>query len=238
MDLPEDEEILSAQGSFFTRFAWAFTSPSRVHYDISADVPWWQPWIWLSILSGIGVWLFYPIQETLIRLNPKGIPEESLEKSIEMMQKFQAIGYLTGAITVLVQSLIMALISYVIVSIFTSQGSFKRLFTLYLYSYIIPSVGAILSFVLARQKGLENIRSMQDARVSLGLSFLVSSEHRYLEAFLNTIDVFSIWFYILMVLGIMTIFRLTRKQAILSIVPIWLISVAFELAGAKFGKMF
>jgi hypothetical protein len=53
---------------------------------------------------------------------------------------------------------------------------------------------------------------------------------------LGSFDFFAIWSFVLVVMGLMHIFEMTRKQAIICIVPLWVIYVAMMLLGEMTGS--
>jgi hypothetical protein len=220
---------------FISRFLWTFNSPRKLFADIEQGAPWWQPWVWVSIINVLVGWFSLPVQIHLARLNPKDLPPEQVQSTIEAMEKFGFIGLATAPIVVLLMSVIFALISYLVVSILASQANFKRYFSLYLYASIVVSVGTLLSTVVLRMRGVESIRSVEDAIVSFGPRMLVSPELKTIGAVLSSLDVFAVWFYILIGMGAAQIFKLSRQSAVFAALPVWLLYVLVAVTGARFG---
>ncbi len=224
-------------GAFVSRLGWIFYSPSRVFADIERDaVSWWEPWIWLGLLNIIIAYISIPIQLAVTRLNPRDLPEETLEQTIESMEQFGIFGVVAAPIVILIVSLITGLIGYVLVSILSAESSFKRFFTVYLYSSIVASFGVLISVLIVRYfKGLETIRTAQDASFSFGLGFLASPDDRFLKAFFQSLDLFGIWSLVLIGMGLMHIFKMTRNHAVICVIPLWLLGVLMMVIGTLFG---
>jgi hypothetical protein len=220
---------------FVSRFVWTFSCPRKLFADIEQGAPWWQPWIWVSIINILVGWLSLPVQIHLARLNPKDLPPDQVQNTVEAMEKYGFLGLLTAPIVVLLMSVIFALISYLVVSILSSQANFKKYFSLYLYSSIVVSVGTLLSTVVLRMKGLQSIQSLQDAIVSFGPRVFVPPDMKTIGAVLSSLDVFAVWFYILIGVGAAHIFKLTRQSAFLVALPVWLLYVLVAVTGARFG---
>lgn len=231
-----EEEGRGPELGFLSRGFSIFHSPGRVFEDIDRGAPWWQPWVWASLVNiAIGYALF-PIQMHLYRLNPGGLPEDQVARMIENMQSFplKPIGIIIGApVTVLFVALAFAAISYVAVSVLSERADFKKHLTIYLYASIVAWVGVLFSNMVVRWNGIENIRSARDAIVSFGPAAFVPEGHRIGYAVLSTLDAFSIWFYVLMGLGVIRVFRLSRWSAVLVVVPVWLLYVLIALIGAR-----
>ena len=229
---PENEA--GTGGTFLTRFLWTFYAPKNLYADIAAErAHWWQPWVWVSIINGIIAYFSIPIQIHLARLNPQDVPEEQLQQSLEMMEKFGFLGVISTPVVVLVTSLIIVGISYLVVSVMAEEARFKKYFTLYLYSSIVVSVGILLGTLITRMKGLDNVRSVADASASFGPAVLVSFDQKILHAILSSFDVFYVWFYALMAIGVSYIFKMSSRAAMVVVVPIWLLFVLIALVSAR-----
>ena len=61
-----------AGGDFLSRFFSTLGSPKELYADIGQGAPWWQPWIWVSILNMVIVYISLPVQSQLIRLGRRG----------------------------------------------------------------------------------------------------------------------------------------------------------------------
>jgi hypothetical protein len=239
-----DEELRTVQGApqqpsggnFFSRLGWLFLSPSKLYADVDRAPLWWQPWIWVTIIGFLGVYVGTPVNRAVTALNPGGMNPEQLQKTLEMMDKYSYLGYITVPFATLVQALIISAIGYVVLSIIVTDNTFKKYFTLYLYSNVIVSVGAVLAMLLVRQKGIDSIQSARDATVSFGLNFLVPEGHKFIEAVAGSFNVFSIWSYIIIAMGVMRLFRATVNQAVLAVLPIWFINMLFGLGIAAVMK--
>lgn len=226
------------EGNFLTRFYWVIFSPLKLYSAVAARPSWWQPYLWVSIISVINAAIFFPIQMAIMRLNPSNLPEETLQKTLEGMEKFHYLNFLSTPIVILIAALLFSLVGYILVSILAEKATFKKFFCIYLYASIVVTIGLLLSTMVVRVRGVDSIRSASDAKFSLGLGFLVPPEHRYLEAIFSTLDVFSIWFYILIAVGLMKVFQMTRRAAIVALIPIWLVNLVASLVGARFSKFF
>jgi hypothetical protein len=212
---------------FFDRLGWIFYAPARVFQDIERGaVSWWQPLIWLGLINMLITLISLPIRRLFMEMNVQELPEETLEKLIEFWSLIAAFEVLSAPIAVFLVALIISLIGYIFVNFVATHSSFKQFFTLYLYANIIGSAGGLVSILVVRfGKGLQAIRSPEDADFSIGLGFLAPPENTFLQAVYASIDLFAIWALVVIVLGLMHIFKMTRNQAIGCTLPFWLMSV-------------
>ncbi|MDH3216516.1 MAG: hypothetical protein OEN01_09525, partial [Candidatus Krumholzibacteria bacterium] len=90
-------EEVGAAGSegFLSRFIWTISSPQRLFADIADGAHWWQPWVWVSLINMVIAYISVPIQIQLIRLNPRGVPDEQLQQTLEAMEKFGFLGVIS-----------------------------------------------------------------------------------------------------------------------------------------------
>ncbi len=230
-----DAAPAAASGTLFSRLTWTIQSPKLLFADIEAGVAWWEPWMWVSVLNMLIAYISVPIQLQLVRLNPGDVPSDQLQQTIEQMEKFGFLGVISTPVAVLVTSLIIAGIAYLVVSVISDASSFKKFFTIYLYASIVSSLGLLIGTVLTRMKGVENIHAPEDAVASFGPALLVSSGHSILNPILSSFDIFYIWFYALVAMGVAHVFHVGRRTAILAVIPLWLLFVLISLVSSRLG---
>ena len=213
---------------FFQRFIWIFTAPAKVFADIrEGRAPWWQPWIWMSLITVIMAFFAKPIQIAVMELNPNNHPPEQVEREMEIFEKYgQWLQIGLTPVILLVVTLIVAGLTYIVVSVLCSKANFMKFFKITLYAGIVSSVSTVLSTAVLRMRGVDAIRSVDDARFSIGLGFLAPEEGNLVRAALYSFDFFAIWSLVLVVLGLMHVFGMQVRQAIYCVIPMWLISVA------------
>ncbi len=223
--------------NFVSRFVGIFHCPKRVFSDVDAGTPWWQPWICVSVVSMIVAYVVIPVQIQLFRLRESEMSKEQFEQSLQAMQTFPVkyLGILTSPIMLLIVGLTFAAASYIAVSVLSEKASFKKHLAIYFYASIVASVGMLISNLVVRAKGAENIRTMRDAVAPFGPAAFVPAAQKIPYAVLSTLDVFSLWFYVLMALGVVHVFRLSWRSAVLVVIPVWLLSVLIALVGTRLG---
>ena len=235
--MPEGEAARPSMG-FVQRFIGIFVSPRKVFADIDGGSPWWEPWVWGSIIHIAIAYVVLPIQIRLFELTRNQTPPEQFEKGLVSMQSFPVkyLGVLTAPVTVLFVGVIFAALSFIAVSVLSERSNFKKHLTIYLWSSIVASVGVLLSNIVVRLNGIEQIRRFRDAMAPFGPAALIPDDGgKIWYALLSTLDIFSIWFYVLMAVGVMQVFRMSRWASLLVVVPIWLLSVLIALIGVRYG---
>jgi len=216
----------------FRRFFQIYTSPTRVFDDIrDSKVSWWQPWIFTSILFIIGGWLAMPAQHAVMMLNPKVTPE--------MAEKMGTAAYFQLIIApamVLLIALIAAGISYVVVTLQSKEATFKKYFTLILFTQLIYALGYVIVCAILRARGTEGITSPEDVKISFSLRMLAPEANPVVRGLLASIEFFSLWGLVLTAMGLKRIFNLRTGQAVACVIPLWLIYAVLSIVGEVFAK--
>ena len=231
---PEEGRGVGEFNRFIPRFIATLVSPKELYEDIDRGAHWWQPWAWLSLINIVSAQIFKPIYIHLARLNPNDVPEEQLEQTIEAMDKFWFVGILSTPVQMLILLAMVAGVSYIVLSVLAEESRFKKYLCLTMYASIPVWIGALLGVVVARMKDLSEINNFQDATVSFGPAAFLDPEQKMIYPFLSTLDVFSVWFYALLALGVMHIFRLSGRSAIFVVLPVYLVMVLIEFLRVQF----
>ena len=234
--LRENEEPRPSMNMLQRLFA-IFVSPRKVFADVDAGSPWWEPWVWGSLLHMIIAYTVLPIQIRLFELTKDTRPPEQFETELAKMQEFpiKYLGVMTAPVTVLFVAVIFAAISFIAVSVASERSNFKKHLGIYLWSSLVASVGVLLSNILVRTKGLETVRSYRDALAPFGPAALIPDGGKIWYALLSTLDVFAVWFYVLLVVGVTQVFRMSRTASLLVVLPVWLLSILIALIGVRYG---
>jgi hypothetical protein len=233
MNGPENEERIAQPAmSFLGRLGGIFVSPRRVFADVDRGSPWWEPWAWCSLVYMAAAYISLPVQLRLFELTRNEMPPEEFERSLAWAQTPVAKALAIGAwpVGVLFEGVVFAAVSYLAVSALSEFSSFRKHLTICLWSSVASSLGVLLSNIVVRLRGIEEVRGFRDAIAPFGPAVLLSDDGgRIWYALLSTLDVFSIWFYGLMAVGVIHVFRMSGRATVLVIVPIWLVSILIAL---------
>lgn len=217
---------------------WIFFSPAKLFEEIKTGVaPWWQAWAWLSIIYLIVGWLSVPINIALVEINPRDLPPEQVDQQLAFLEgagKWIQIG--VTPVILLVVSLIVSGLAYILVSILSDKANFKKFFTVSLYASVVSSMANVIGTVVIRMRGVDAIRTVADAKFSIGLGFLAPDEGALARAVLASFDFFAIWSFVLVVMGLMHIFEMPRRHAVYCVVPMWIMYVGMLLLGEVTGS--
>lgn len=173
------------------------------------------PLIIISILHGIYAGIYsYTMLGKNDNVNELAQASGTTEERIQFVG-----GMISGTYTMLtiVFSIIILSVFLKFLSIFLNKDiTFKQLMSIITYSSIIPFLGLVLNFFLSKLLGYQDVISFTS------LSSLVVSD--LLSSILEIFDVFRIWHYVLIGMGLYYVAGWSKKQiSILAIVLITLI---------------
>ncbi len=179
--------------------------------------------------------LTLPFQKKMMELNVRGLSEEQLQKAAEGFDKYAPLSLITVPIFLIVVYLVLAGIVHLAINIMSSRSSYKKTLSLVSFCGIITIIEQIISTAVLRMRGVESVESAADLKFSLSLAPLLGEGKGLLNAVLQSLSIFSIWYYVVLVLGIAAIFRITRKAAIIPVLPIWIFGILVLWIGGKYG---
>lgn len=218
------------------RLVWIFTSPQRVFDDIrDGRVSFVQPWLLGSVLYAIITWLAMPIQMAVVENHPT-MTSEQIEQQTAMMQKFGFVWVLLAPVGMFVITFIVAGISYVVVAISSRAASFKKYLTLSFFTGIVGMTGQLVTSIIVRVRGLDQIEGPEDARVGLSLRAL-APDSNLMRGIFGSFEFFALWSLVLVVMGLMRIFGMSRGGAIATAAVLWILYAIATVVGEVMGGM-
>lgn len=249
-----------ARMSPFARLANIFFSPGEVFEDVRRSPrDWWLPMI-VFVLVAIGAG--YVVQHRL-ELTPDVLGKATTDMGLDQqgktrkdvpaeqaatMDKVNTVIYefLPVIVIVLVPLgfAVIAGIFRLIMLIAQAQTTYFRVLSVVAYSYYVPNViKSLLAVVLAFLKQPGDIDALTFIKsggiLAAGPAALVSvAEHPVLRTFLSFFDVFSIWWIVLVAIGLAAVSRKLKMGTAAAIVVtpyvlLMVLSVLFALVTAK-----
>jgi len=234
---PEITEFAKPEndGGFFASVLDIFVDPNKVFGRIDRGLKWWKPFVLIAVIMLIITWLNIPVQKHIVSLNERGINEEQLEMALENVDRFSIVGVILAPIGVLVVYLVVAFIVNLGANLLSGVSDYRKSLSLVSFAGLISVVEQILMTLINRLRGVENISSTQEAREPISLAALFPDLGGFWEVFLESLSVFSIWYYIILGLGISAIFRVDIKKSFIPVVILWIISLGFLYLSKMFG---
>lgn len=156
-----------------------------------------------------------------------GMPEEELM----MVAMISQIGFvIVGVFTPVFGILIAAFIHWIIGKIVHSEASFKQMFSMNTYIFVISAISFILNGIVFMLIGGEaeilftSLNSIIGAKGILG-------------AFLGSIEIFSIWAYIITALGLQVVAKFSKGLSWAVVIVFYIVGLIFQMISAGLNTM-
>ncbi|HXV13045.1 MAG TPA: Yip1 family protein [Candidatus Krumholzibacteria bacterium] len=221
---------------FLIRLGWIFTSPGRVFDDIrERRVSWVQPWLISSAIYALITWIAMPIQRAILEVHPD-LTTEQIDQQIEMMDSFGFMWVILAPAGALIITFVMAGLSYIAVTMASRAANFKQYLTLSFYTGIVGMMGQLVSALVIRARGLENITGPEDGQMALSLR-AIAPDNAALRGLYGSIEFFAIWSLVLVAMGLMRIFGMSRGASIAVAVVLWVLYAGMMVIAEVLGGM-
>ena len=206
--------------NFIQRVSGVIVSPGETMKNLTAKPRILFPFI----MVGLGILLFYLSRYTLymdfLRESAEAaIAQQGLEYTPEQMDATmkltRIIGLVGAPFGAILMWLITAVILFVGAKILKGEGSFKQYMSVTGYAYVITILYYFLSAVVSFFSGQLMLNT------SLGL-LVPDMQGTYIYGILRSIDLFTIWYYMVVTLGVLAVSKLskTKVYAMMSIIYI------------------
>jgi len=216
-------------------------SPDATFASIARRPDWVVPLLVFLVIGYISTAVILPrmdwgaisaMQEEQIRAKNPNMSQEDMDRIARMSagagKVFGWIAPIMGAIWYL----IVALVLWLAFRLFGGENSFGQSWSTTLYSWM-PLVinGIILTIVGLLRGGLINPMEMATL-VKSNPAFLVDLKAQpVLYALLSSIDVFTIWTVVLMIIGFAVIARVSKARSAAIVIPLWIVCILLKLIG-------
>ena len=214
--------------------------PSALFNDLKEKPTWLLPFIIICLIGVTLAFILHPFQIKLLLANiPKDIPEESATFMLHRVNKSKYIGYsLIPLVTLLRLAIFSGLIllgSY----LFSDNLKYKQVFSIVSWSNIILILGGILNVIIIYLEGVNSINDPTDlATIGLSMFFNADSIDIVWFTLLSEISVFSVWFIILVSMGVKIIGRITTSKSAFISIFVWFIVTGFKVGMVALGSRF
>ncbi|HEV7921556.1 MAG TPA: Yip1 family protein [Thermoanaerobaculia bacterium] len=222
------------------RIAGVFFSPNETFQSIARRPDIIVPLLILllcSVVTGIAVGTRVDFAAAAMENMPPDAPADRAEAGAKMAQTFGRIFAFSSPVLVLIGLTIIAGVLLIAFRIMGGEGNYKQAFSGNVYASF-PSVlkGLIMAVVLFARSGVG--AQEMDILVRSNPAFFVEQKvHPILFSFLTSLDIFTIWYVILLVIGFAAISRFPKAKAAAIIITLWVIAVVIKLGFVGLGVM-
>lgn len=149
--------------------------------------------------------------------------QEQARQSVEMAGKFmdpkgaftQAIGYGSAVLIPFLTLFILAVVYLLALKILKTEADFTQLLNIIGLAMIVTALGAVVTLILSIFTG-------EISTLSLALILKSDLVGDTLNGLLLKVDVFTVWFYVIIAIGLNKIFKVSVSGAYITVFGIWI----------------
>ncbi|MFE6137754.1 Yip1 family protein [Bacillus sp. NPDC057893] len=180
---------------------------------------------WLLVLLG---GLVAGLAAYVYSLTPEAIKmNKDLGVSVTPIMSFVT-GAVFGAIVMAISFFISAAVYKVLMMFMSNDTSYKKLLTISVYSSIISLLGLLINTVLALVLGGSG------KEMYTGLGPIFTSSGGAVKGIANSIEVFTIWGFVITWLGLQITADLSKKKATILMVVFFILTIGFGAVKGMF----
>ena len=220
--------------SSLSRVVGVLTAPEKTFKSIR-ERPTWIVALLLLIVLGAGS--YYLIAQRMdmaevvrdsIAQSGQEMSEDQMEQAIEFYEKFgQTFSYGAIVLGTPIFYLIGTLVIWVAVKLVGAELSFKQNWATFVHSQMPHAVGALLSVpaILSREEfAYDDVKTGSILPSNLG-AFAPAEASPALVSLLSSIDVFSLWALVLLIIGVAAVGRAKHGTVGIAVGGCWLVYV-------------
>lgn len=211
----EQETIQSKKPSIFGMIF----SPIEQFERIRVKPVIWLPLVLLTIIA--------TIMGVLVVLNTDPATVPGVEMSAEELEMVKVFGVVVGVLGGLIGTplvfVVMAAILLGVSKIFKSDVTFKKMFSLIIFISFITVIGQILNQLIILAINSDPVVTLTSLNSFIGADGV-------LGAVFSAIEVFNIWYTILLAMGLVKVANLSKPTAYTISIVYFLIGIAFAAA--------
>jgi len=221
----------------FQRVIGVLFSPDATFASIARRPDWVMPLVILLIMSmAAGVVIaqhvdFGAAAREAMEQN-KNITQEQMDKGVKMAAGIGKVAtYLSPVLTV-IGLLVIAGVLLLAFRIFGGEGDFKQAFSVTCYASMPSVIKGLVMLIIVLAKGGTIPAQALATLVRSNLGFLADYKASPMAfALLSSVDIFSIWFCVLLIIGFAYVARVSRAKAAVVVVSLWVVVLLFKLIG-------
>lgn len=225
----------------FQRIAGVLFAPAETFKDIARKPDFLVPLIVLVVVGFVVTAILVPRMDfeaafrAQMEQSGNQMTEADMERGLKMMTAIGKVMAWTGPIWGVLIWVIIAGVLLLAFRLFGGEGTFGQAFSTTLYSWFPQVISSIVLAVVALARGQIDPTTMATV-VKSSPAFLVDmKEQPVLFAFLSSLDIFTIWTVILLIIGFATLSRVSRAKAAVIVLSLWAVQIVIKLGFAALG---
>jgi Yip1 domain len=240
LSIPQPETHLSQAN----RVVNTFVAPSKTFTDVLRDRSWWLPFLITAVVTYLFIGAAaYKVGFHQLTINNISADPASAARMEQLPPAQQEAGMkfaetLTKGISFLVPVLALAAIAIFALVVWGSAKGFggtadySSVFAMFIYAGLIQTVKPILAIIVLFVGGDVSGFNMDNPVGTNAGFFLDGSAAHWLKSLLTSIDVFTLWYLVVLTIGLSVVAKLKRGSAGTIIFGWWALIVLFKVVRA------
>jgi len=212
-------------------------SPDATMASIAKRPDWVLPLVFLLIVSfaaGIVIAQHVDFGATVrdsVEQN-KNLSQEQVDKAVKMGVIFGKVATYLSPIFNVIGLLIISGVLLLAVRLFGGEGDYKQAFSVTCYASVPGIIKAVVLMIIIMARGGTITAQTLATLVRSNLGFLSDLKANPLAfTLLSSIDIFSIWFVVLLIIGFAYVSRLSKAKTAVVVVILWALGTCLKLIG-------
>jgi hypothetical protein len=229
----------------FQRIVGVLFAPAETFRDIARKPDILVPLLLIVIVTYVTVALTAPRmdwdavvaqQEEAMRKQNPNMTDADMERVAKFTKAGGTVFAYTMPLFFIAWYAIVAGVLLLAVRLFGGEGTYKQAFSATLYAWMPMLLAGIVGTVVVLVRGgLIDPQAMQTL-VKSNPAFLVDiKEQPILFSLLSSLDIFTIWYLILLVIGFAALSRLSKTKVAVIVISLWLVTVVIKVGMAALG---
>jgi uncharacterized membrane protein YfhO len=220
------------EDSSWGRLAGVLLSPVKTFESISARPTWVVALIVLMVVSLIFTLAAIPkidmaaaIQKQMERQD-RQISAEQMERITQMAEKMKWISPITGLMTQAAVYFLLALIFWVLFRLIGDEFSYMHSVAVTTHAFIPQLLSAVLTLPIVFKATALDPEKLRSGLLASNLGFLAGQgTSPFLRSVLSSLDIFSLWTVMLLVVGYSIVAKMRRSTAATVTCGLWLLYI-------------
>lgn len=211
-----------------------YIAPTKIFMELNNQPRWFIVFIIISLITILIDYSSLPFkQQIMFSSLSTQLGEVRAREILSTANRFVIIGFIIAPISLLIKWVVIASILYYSAILYDSQNiNVKKVFSVVAHTELIFMLMDILNIIILKIKGIDAIKSLTDIKTIVGLEYLFQNEasNTFLFTTLKNINAFTIWYVMVLIIGLSIISQLRTWKSTLIVLSVWFMGIGFQLA--------
>lgn len=209
-----------------------FTTPTDVFLNLKQRPTWVPAFVFIAAVSMTVALATFPLTSHITHAAfAQQLDKAGLDRAEEISERLKWAGIALMQVMLLLRWLMFSAFLYFIAILMDAEVSFKTVYALTVHSEMIIMLMAVLNILLLYAKGTDRIVQMADLQAIVGLDYFLKNRaaNPALFAFLNSINIFNIWYIATLGIGMSVVASLNRIKSTVLVAFVFFLGVGFQV---------